>query len=61
MKLFTVNYHGFETRIIDVTGRIAAVANCHDVAKLRDALDTDGLQKTVRTAIERRIKLLEAK
>lgn len=61
MSLFTVNYHGFETQIIDVTGRIAAVTACHDVANLREALNVDGLQKTVRTAIERRIKQLEAK
>jgi hypothetical protein len=43
----------------DVNSRIHIVASCTDVTRLRDALDLPGLQSTVRTAIERRIRKLE--
>lgn len=45
-------------QVTDVAGRLQRVSACTDPAQLRGALDHPNLQKTVRTAIERRLRSL---
>lgn len=45
--------------VLDVPGRLDLVRKCTDATLLREALTDAGLQKTVRTAIERRLRALE--
>lgn len=61
-RLFLAGVYGnlnTATYYIDVQSRLAAVKRATNVAILREALTDDSLQKTVRVAIERRIKQLE--
>lgn len=59
-RLFLVERHGgMASYYMDVQSRLEAVKRATDVDALRDALTDSGLQKTVRVAIERRIKQLE--
>lgn len=53
------NYRGMATEVHDTTSRLDRVRDCTDLDVLREALGHPGLQKTVRTAIERRIRRLE--
>lgn len=48
------------TYYMSVEDRLRWVAGCLSTNLLRDALRVDGLQKTVRAAIERRLRKLEA-
>lgn len=50
---------GGEAYHIDVESRTRVVKACEDPALLRAALDYIHLQKSVRTAIERRLRALE--
>lgn len=47
-----------ETMALTVEDRLRAVAVADNPAALRQALDTPGIQKTVRVAIERRLRKL---
>lgn len=52
-------FGGGFTQTVDVEGRIALVKR-FDAAQLESALQVPGLQKTVRLAIERRLRKLQS-
>lgn len=56
--LFAVDMAGTRCMAVDVDSRVRIVAACTDLQQLHDALQLIGLQKSVRAAIERRLRQL---
>ena len=54
---YSGNYCGHDTYVCDVAGRLDRVRT-FDAAACRAALTVPGLQKTVKVAIERRLKMM---
>lgn len=58
-SVYLIDGKPFQSYHCAADDRLRCVANCTDVATLRAALGAEGLQKSVRDAIERKIRRLE--